>query len=129
MIAVENEKKFGFFQLSELSTTPKMVVNETEMIYANKACLRLLKIENISEIGKQQLQRFIHPNVYDASQKRLDQILKEKSTFEQMELKLIDRHNQPIDAELTIGPFYFEKELFAQIILQDLTEKLKFRTR
>jgi two-component system, sporulation sensor kinase A len=116
-------KQLDFHQLLKHSILPKIVIKDDTILYANKACLQMLKLEKQEEVLNQSIQKFLHPDFYHFCKKGLEEILTKKSHFEQAEIKVIDANGRIMDVEVTIGGYFIEGETLAQIILQDITEK------
>ncbi|WP_143262144.1 ATP-binding protein [Sediminibacillus massiliensis] len=127
MITEINGKKIDFHQLLQHSITAKFILRGNEIVYANNACLRLLKAEDPEQILYQSIDTFLHPDYTSLSSWRLNKVFEEETMLDPVEYKIIDITGEIVDVETYVGPFYFGDEVLAQVIVTDITEKKKMQ--
>jgi two-component system, sporulation sensor kinase A len=107
-------KQLDFHQMLEHSILAKVILKDNKIIYANRACLQLLKLAKPEEILNQNIQKFLHPDFFHFCDKRNNKMT---------ELKIVDANGKILDIEMTTGGYIFEGETLVQVVLQDITEK------
>lgn len=123
MITKIKGKKIDFHQLINHSITPTLLINDEIIIYANKACLQLLKIENIDEILGQPYTKFLASEFHEFGRRRMNQVLKVRRTLKPAEVKILDANGKIIEAETVVGLYFFERDTYIQVAIQDITER------
>ncbi|WP_257984465.1 PAS domain-containing protein [Neobacillus cucumis] len=122
MILEINSKPIDFHQLVERSLNSILIVGATgEILYCNKACLDLLNIKSTTDIIFKNVCQFIHPPFHKICMERLTKVFLNQETIN-TEVKMIRNNGEIIDIESIAAPFYLENQVFAQIIMQNITD-------
>ncbi|MGM7700767.1 ATP-binding protein [Pseudalkalibacillus sp. Hm43] len=123
MITEINGKKLDFHQLLEYSITAKFIVKANEIVYANKACLRLLGLNKPEDILNKPFRQFLHPDFHILNERYLHQVCELGKTVEQVECCIVDAEGRIIEVESTYGVYEFDGETLVQVIMQDITDR------
>ena len=113
-----------FHQLIEHSLNTILIVGqEGKIFYCNKGCMELLKLASSKDILYKNLYDFLPLNIHDICKKWLKRIIETQQISEILEAKMIRGDGETIDVEVRIAPFYLECKVFAQITIQDITNR------
>ncbi len=117
-------KDINFHQLIECSLNSIWIVgSEEKILYSNRACLKLLKLDSPEDILYKKFCVFLHPDIHDSCKEQVKRVLKKQKKIELIESKMIRSDGETIDVEVRIAPFYLENKILAQIIIQDITDR------
>ncbi|NRD77126.1 PAS domain S-box protein [Bacillus sp. BRMEA1] len=118
-----DSKKIDFHQLVENSLNSIWIVNlEGEILYCNRASLSLLKLPSTNEIISKCYWRFLLPDFHEESKERLKKVLENKEIF-RVEVQMVCGDGEIIDVEVITNPFYLENQIFAQVTMQNITQR------
>ncbi len=123
MITEINGKKLDFHQLLEYSITATFIVKANVIVYANKACLRLLGLNKPEDILNKPFKQFLHPDFHIQNERFLQQVSVYSKTVEQVECSIVNAEGTIIEVESTYGVYEFDGETLVQIIMQDITAR------
>ncbi|HZG73121.1 MAG TPA: ATP-binding protein [Chondromyces sp.] len=113
-----------FHQLIEHSLNSIWIIGEEgKIVYCNKACLELLKLASPEEILYKDLYIFLPPDIHDSCKERLKRVLENQEVLELAEAKMVRNDGEVIDVEVKTAPFYLKDKVFAQVIIQDITQR------
>jgi PAS domain S-box-containing protein len=124
-----NGKELDFHQLLENSATAKFVLEGHKIIYANRACLKLLKLKDSTSLLNQDYFTFLHHKYHAFCDKSLKEVLEEKKTLGPVEIQMIDTDGKTIVVESKMAIFYLGDETLVQVIIQDITERKEIQKR
>jgi two-component system, sporulation sensor kinase A len=113
-----------FRQIVENSLNAIWILShDGNILYCNKACIDLLKIETSKDIFSKKAWNFLHPDFHDIGKERLKKILFNKEKLETIEVQMITSDGEVIFVELKSVPFYKDNKVFAQVIMQNITQR------
>ncbi|MCM3587827.1 ATP-binding protein [Mesobacillus maritimus] len=121
-----------FHQLIENSLNAILILGkEGEILYCNKACLKLLKVASPDDILYKNLCVFLPLDFHPICKERLRKVMKEQEILKSIEAKMIKSDAEIIDVEVKTAPYLLKGKVYAQVIIQDisdrkLTEKLLY---
>lgn len=119
-----------FHQLIEYSLSPILVVEKNgEILYCNKASIRLFDLPSADQLLYKNMFTFIAPEFHSFCQERLDNVIEKKEMAELVEKKMIKADGKLVDVEVMAVPFYLEEKVLAQIIIQDITARKAAESR
>ncbi|MEM5008776.1 ATP-binding protein [Priestia megaterium] len=117
-------KDIDFRQLIEYSLNSILIIEkEGHILYCNKVCLNLLNVATHEEVLHKSWYRFLHPDFHDVFKERLKRVLEEQEAAELIEQRIIRNDGEFIEIEVMSAPYYLGDEIFAQVIIQDITHR------
>ena len=120
---IESEIKYR--GLVENSPDAIAIYVDTEIVFVNKECLRLMAAQSESElIGKSVIQ-FIHPDCRELVMERMKAAKREGSVLPLVEEKYIRLDGSPVQVEVKTTTIKFGKRMAVQLIVRDITERKK----
>ncbi|WP_409304086.1 ATP-binding protein [Peribacillus sp. SCS-155] len=124
MILKIHSQDIDFHKLIEYSLNSILIVGkEGDIVYSNKASLELLKLQSREEILYKNLYTFLPESNKDAYKMRLKSVIEKHENSDLMEGKMIRGDGKTIDVELKMAPIQLGEEVYAQVILQDITNR------
>lgn len=113
-----------FRQIVENSLNAIWILSEDgKILYCNNACIDLLKITTRKDIFSKKSWHFLHPDFHDIGKERLKRVLINRENLETTEVKMITSDGEVIFVELKSVPFYKDNNVFAQVIMQNITKR------
>jgi two-component system sporulation sensor kinase A len=113
-----------FRQIVENSLNAIWILSEDgKILYCNNACIDLLKITTRKGIFSKKSWQFLHPDFHDIGKERLKRVLINRENLETTEVKMITSDGEVIFVELKSVPFYKGSNVFAQVIMQNITKR------
>lgn len=117
-------KNIDFQQIVENSLNSIWIVGqEGKILYYNKACLELFKLSFPQDAESKTIWQFLHPDYHDKSKVRLKRILVNQEVVESMELKTMKSNGEIVDVEVMSVPLLIENQIFAQVTMQNITNR------
>lgn len=118
-----------FHQLIENSLNSILLVGQKgEILYCNKACLHLLKLDSSKDILYKSWYTFLHSDFHARFKERLTRMLEKQEVAKPAERKMIKRDREIIDVSIMGVPFYLGDKIVAQVIIQDITNRKRAET-
>ncbi|TYR99767.1 PAS domain S-box protein [Rossellomorea vietnamensis] len=115
-------KLFDFSLVNDKSTDAKVILNSGSIVYANRAFMRLLGLQE-EVIGENILTFFHHP-FRELGLSHLFKIKNgEMSSFTQHKMARFD--NQLVDVEVITAPFIHDGDILVQAVIRDLSSVKK----
>lgn len=96
---------------------------ESKVLYCNRACLKLLKLDSIEGILNKCLLDFFPDYSHEICKERLNRVLDEQNIINGVEDKMIRQDGKVIDVEMRTVPYHLEGKTFAQVVIQDITQR------
>ncbi len=117
---IKSEERYR--ELVDTSINGVVVHNESYVLFANKAALKLLGAKSEDEVTGQKIKRFVHPDYAEAAMDRIEKLLQnEEVPF--VEEKLLRLDGTPFFAEVTGAVVHFNDQKAIQVIFHDITQK------
>ncbi|SOC25386.1 two-component system sporulation sensor kinase A [Ureibacillus xyleni] len=124
MIETIDSIDIDFHKLIENSLNAIFILGEEGKIhYCNKAVLRLLKLTSIEEILHNSLYNFIPTYIHGVCKERLNNVLLNQQAIDCIEAQMIRKDGEIIDVEVKTAPLKLGNEVFAQVVIQDITDR------
>jgi len=98
----------------------------SRLIYANSAGLKLIGATKPDELIDQPLLSFVHPDYREAAGKRIHQAFAEGMTAYRVEEKLLRLNGEPFMAEVTSIPVEFEGSSAIMLLGRDIDERKRW---
>jgi two-component system, sporulation sensor kinase A len=119
-----SRQNIDYHQLIENSLNSVWLVNEDQRIfYCNKAGMQLLNFDSIEHILNKNITLFLPPGIHDLCINGISGVIENQNVIERMEIKIIKNHGEFAEVEITAFPYFFDNKVFAQVIIQDITDK------
>ncbi|MDM5222866.1 ATP-binding protein [Peribacillus sp. NJ11] len=116
--------ELDFHQLIEYSLNSIWIVGEEgKILYCNRACLELLKLDSPEDILYKDLYAFLPPEIHAGCKERLNRVLENQEIVELAEQKMICGDGDIINIEVTAAPFYLKDIPLAQVIIRNITDR------
>ncbi|MFJ8236305.1 nitrogen regulation protein NR(II) [Ureibacillus sp. NPDC094379] len=113
-----------FHQLIENSLNAILILEkEGKVLYCNRACLNLLKLDSIESILYKHLHNFVPSYIHNICKKRLKNVLEKQVVIEGVEEKMIRSDGEIIDVKVRTVPLHLENRIYAQVVIQDITQR------
>lgn len=119
------ESELQYRHLVELSPDTIAVHQEGKIVYINPAGLKLLHATHEEEVIGRFIFDIIHPDYRELVQQRVYQSYFENKNTDIAREKFITLDGQAIDVEVITSPIPFRGKPATQVIVRDITEKLK----
>jgi PAS domain S-box-containing protein len=117
---IKSEKRYR--ELVDTSINGVVVHNESHILFANKAAVKLLGGETEGDITGQEVRRFIHPDYVEAAMQRIQKLM-ENQEVPFVEEQLLRLDGTPFYAEVTGAVVHFNDQKAIQVIFHDVTQK------
>lgn len=125
MILQIDANKIDFQQLVENSLNSILIIGqECNILYCNHAFLNLFNLSSVQEIINKDIYSLIHPEYHLKSKERLKRLFMHKEILERTEIKLLRSDGKIIEVEVSTVPFYHENQVFAQVTMQNITDRI-----
>ncbi|MDT8863053.1 ATP-binding protein [Alkalihalobacillus sp. MEB130] len=113
-----------FHQIVENSLNAIWILGtEGEILYFNKACMKLLKLTSPEDILSKKLYTFLPPDIHAPCKERLIKVIETQAILESIEAKMIRSDGEVIDVEVRTVPYHLKGKVYAQVIMQDITQR------
>ncbi|MDH5717095.1 MAG: PAS domain S-box protein [Spirochaetia bacterium] len=127
-LADENEEKLKqsdnkYQSLVELSPFGIMIHNGKNIIYCNKAAVKIFKAKNKKKLIGLDIMKLVHPDYQVLIKKRINTLINSNKPAKIIQEKFINFNNEIIDVEVTASNIQINDEKMIQVIFQDITEK------
>ncbi|WP_222599278.1 PAS domain S-box protein [Aquibacillus kalidii] len=109
-----------YSQIINNSTTGILVVDNREIIYANKYVYELLGYSYKDLLDFEQI---LHSDYKEACKQRLKRVIEDKEKVEAMEQVFIDKNGFPIDVEVFASPYVQDGKVYAQVHIHNITKR------
>lgn len=119
----ESEKKYR--ELVELSPDPIAVHQDGKFVFANQACLDLMKANSFDEIKGMSILDFIHPDYHELVRSRMGRRMIIGQRLELAQEKGIDLRGNIIDIEVATMPILFDGRPSVLTIIRDIGIRLR----
>jgi PAS domain S-box-containing protein len=117
----ESEEKFR--ELIEDLPISIVIYAGNKIVYVNKECIRLFRVNYREElIGKSPLS-FVHPDSLEVVKERMLKSSKERNPQGPSEQKYIRQDGSCVIVEVRTSPTIFENKPAVQVMLQDITDR------
>ncbi len=116
------EDIFDFKQMVENSLGAIMIVDDKQNHYANKAALRMLKV-NKEDFLQESFHKFLHEDYHAICKNRLYQVIHHGKVAEMMEQKMIRADGEVFDVEIMASPYFLNDNIYALIHIHDIKER------
>ncbi len=119
----ESEEKYR--NLVENSPYGIVTYINNKIAYVNDESLRIIKAKNREEIIGKPVLQFIHPDNKERALQRMKEIILAGSSSKIIEEKFVALNGETIYIELKAIPTLFEKQNAVQVIIHDITERVR----
>ncbi|MCD4692478.1 MAG: PAS domain S-box protein [Calditrichales bacterium] len=109
-------------RLVELNPEAIAVHCQGKIVYANKACLKLMGVSKKKDIIGKKVLDFVHPDYLKVVMTRIQRSQRKKKYAEPIEEKFIRLDGKIIDVEVTAIPFAYEGNPATQVVFRNITE-------
>ncbi|MFA9558884.1 nitrogen regulation protein NR(II) [Evansella sp. AB-rgal1] len=114
-------EELDFKQVVDHSLNAKLIIDGTNVLYVNNACLDMLKVDEEMLIANG-YKSYFHPDYQEKYENSVARALEGKRV-ELMEQKMIRSDGSLIDVEVVCAPFYNKGTTLVQVIIRDITER------
>ncbi|MCJ7435706.1 MAG: PAS domain S-box protein, partial [Anaerolineales bacterium] len=94
-----------------------------KIIFANNACVELMRAKNTAELLGRSVIEFVHPDSKEFVINRMLKVMKEGKPLPLAEEKFVRLDGTDVSVEVKALPITFEKKPAMQIIVRDITER------
>ncbi|NOZ45216.1 MAG: PAS domain S-box protein, partial [Chlorobi bacterium] len=122
LVEESNEKYRNIF---ELGSIPIIIRSKEKIIMANNAAVKFFEAGNSENLIGKTNKDIMHPDFSELAKKRIAYVLDEKEKAEVIEAKFITLKGNEKTAKVHGVPFSINNENYVQVILNDITEKVK----
>jgi len=113
-----------FERVVELAPNGVLLVGTAGAIHlTNLAALRLLGFRQRNQVLGQFLRNFVAPGQYDRWAAAIDHVLSDRAHTVRIEADCIRRDGSSVPVEVDVGPFAWETQPLALLIVRDVTER------
>ena len=124
MIETIESFQIDFHQLIDNSLNSIFILGEEGKIYyCNKASLKLLKLTSFEELLHNSLYNFIPTYIHVVCKERLNNVLHNQQSIDGIEAQMIRKDGEIIDVEVKTSPLKMGEVNFAQVVIQDITNR------
>ncbi|MEW5925185.1 MAG: PAS domain S-box protein, partial [Candidatus Zixiibacteriota bacterium] len=117
----ESEERFRL--LAELSPNAISIVRDDQIVFINKAGIRLYGAEKPEDILGRESFDFIHPDYRELVREKRQKVLEENRSSGFKEEKLIRLDGQTVTVDAASAPFTYEGRPAIQVVARDITER------
>jgi len=110
-------------RLVELVPDAIWVERENQIVFANRACLRLLGADSQEQVLTRSPLEFIHPDFYAAAAQRRTRLTPGVEANPPMEKSIVRIDGKVLDVEIAEAPLHDERGLSILAVLHDVTER------
>ena len=119
----EREKRYS--NLLDIMPDALFINKNNEVVYVNKACLKLFGADSPKQlIGKSPLGLF-HPDFHEIIKGRIDSMLLNNQSAPTIKERIVRIDGAEVNVEVTATPFYDEGEMAIQVLLKDISERIR----
>lgn len=115
----ESEERYR--QLIEFSPDPIAVHHEGKFLYANRAAIAFVEAEKEEEVLGHSMFEFIHPDYWEFSQQVSQYMLETGNAMEEIELRLVKKNGQEMDAIFSAIPISYMGKTCIQVSYKNIT--------
>ena len=110
-----------------MDTTPAAIVvhRNEKVLYANPACLKLIKLENLDDLLGKSLFDYLHPDSYKLAKERLAQYTKGTLGENSVEERIIIKDGSIIDVEVIASSIIYQGKPAMQSVFFDISKRKK----
>ena len=99
------------------------IITEGKVEYLNDNASKILKVKQVEEIIGTFALEHVHPDFRDIGQKRLAEVMANKSTAETMEMKYLTRDGKAIDVQTAAAYFNYKGKPSVLVVFTDVSER------
>jgi PAS domain S-box-containing protein len=115
----ESEERYR--QLVEQSPDAIIVHTDGRIVYANRACIRLVGAQSSGDLVSQPVLNFVHPDFQHMVNERVRVMTEEKEPVALLEEKFLRIDGTAIDVDVAAIPIVFENKPSVQVTFRDIT--------
>nr|WP_263327432.1 ATP-binding protein [Neobacillus sp. Marseille-Q6967] len=117
-------ERIDFHQLVENSLNSIWLVGEDRTIlYCNKAGLQLLNYQSMEDVINKSIYLFLPKKIHSLCNSGLTRVMEFKDVIDRLDITILKNHGELAEVELMAVPYYSGDKVFAQVIIQDITDK------
>lgn len=117
----ESEEKYR--SIVEQSPDAIIIHSQGEILFANSATLRLLKVKSFDQLRESDLSDYVHPDYREQFSERMLRISEKRMPQGFIESKYINSHKEVLDVEVIDIPVMYLDEPATQTIIRDISER------
>lgn len=109
--------------LVENSPDAIMLYKNSQIIFVNRAALRLFGAHSENQLLGKSVFEFVHPDSYDVARQRIEQMNAEQKVLPPLEERLMRVDGTTVEVEVLTVPFVSDGQLTTQVTARDITQR------
>jgi PAS domain S-box-containing protein len=117
------ESEIKYRELVENSPDAIAIYVEGKIVFVNKECLNLMRVDSSLDLLGKPVMQFIHPDYRDMIVERMKKASIDGASLPLAEEKFIRSDGTTVDVEVKAMPIKYENKSAVQLIVRDITER------